>query len=249
VVSPASLTIIGNTTTTSYTGNTRVNTFSVSGLLNGDAVTSVSGLATGTNVGTYNDHLTNATGSGLSNYAISYINGLLTIQTRILLEPASPSGDFGGYIRVVVDKIVVNPIKVSATDAALPELTIEAKPETKPDAKPEVKQPTPEGNGGNVTPKDTKDNTEVTHEEPSHKRAAPITPEIIKLLNMYVSVPDGCNAHDDSVHYVPGKTNVVPLKPSIQQKPSKTVPSKEKQKEQDDQNAAFNDIDELMVAA
>jgi hypothetical protein len=42
-------------------------------------VTGVSGLATRTNVGTSNDNLSAATGTGLSNYAISYVNGSMQI--------------------------------------------------------------------------------------------------------------------------------------------------------------------------
>jgi hypothetical protein len=36
-------------------------------------------LASGTNVGTYADNLASATGTGLANYAISFVNGSLTI--------------------------------------------------------------------------------------------------------------------------------------------------------------------------
>ena len=42
-------------------------------------MTSVATLASGTNVGTYADNLTSATGTGLANYTIGYVNGSLTI--------------------------------------------------------------------------------------------------------------------------------------------------------------------------
>ena len=212
----------------------------------------------GTPTGTYNSNdvgiATTVSFAGLSlsntNYSIATYTQAATITPiRILLKPESSCGDYGGCLRVIVDKVVVTPIKALAEDTVVPKLTIEAKPEIKPDAKPEVNQPAPEGNRDNAIPKDSKDNIEVTNEEAPQKRAAPITPEIIKLLNMYVSVPDGCNAHDDSIHYVPGKNIVVPIKPSTQQKPPKIIPNKQKQKEQEDQNAAFNDIYELMIAA
>jgi len=80
-ITPAPLTITGNTTSSQYTANAQTNGYTVSGLLtgNGDSVTGVSTLASGTNVGTYADNLTSATGTGLANYTIGYVNGSLTI--------------------------------------------------------------------------------------------------------------------------------------------------------------------------
>jgi hypothetical protein len=83
-INPAGLTITGGTTTTTYTAAVQTNTsaFTTAGLLGSDSVTGVSGRASGTNVGTYNDALTAATGTGLGNYNISYVNGALTINRR-----------------------------------------------------------------------------------------------------------------------------------------------------------------------
>ena len=78
-ITPAPLTITGDTTSSLYTSNLQTNTFTTSGLLGSDSVTSVATLASGTNVGTYADNLTSATGSGLTNYTIGYVNGSLTI--------------------------------------------------------------------------------------------------------------------------------------------------------------------------
>ncbi|UWX57108.1 filamentous hemagglutinin N-terminal domain-containing protein [Chlorobaculum sp. MV4-Y] len=79
-INKAPLTITGGTTSHQYDATPYTNTYSVSGTLYGsDAVTGVSTLGTGTNAGTYNDNLTSATGNGLSNYQISYVNGSLTI--------------------------------------------------------------------------------------------------------------------------------------------------------------------------
>ncbi|MBU3582224.1 filamentous hemagglutinin N-terminal domain-containing protein [Polynucleobacter sp. AP-Capit-er-40B-B4] len=82
-VNPATLTITGGNRTTTYNANSQTNaSYTVSGLLGTtDAVTanSVQGIATGTNAGTFNDSLSGATGSGLSNYTIVYVNGALTI--------------------------------------------------------------------------------------------------------------------------------------------------------------------------
>ena len=62
-ITPAPLTITGDTTSSLYTSNLQTNTFTTSGLLGSDSVTSVATLASGTNVGTYADNLTSATGS------------------------------------------------------------------------------------------------------------------------------------------------------------------------------------------
>ena len=78
-ITPAPLTITGDTTSSLYTSNLQTNTFTTSGLLGSDSVTSVATLASGTNVGTYADTLTSATGTGLANYTIGYVNGSLTI--------------------------------------------------------------------------------------------------------------------------------------------------------------------------
>lgn len=78
-VTPASLTVSGDRTIVFFNGRPQINTFTVSGLLNADAVTGVSGLGTGTAVGTYSDNLSAAVGTGLSNYIITYVNGVLTI--------------------------------------------------------------------------------------------------------------------------------------------------------------------------
>jgi hypothetical protein len=78
-ISPAPLTITGATTTRRYTAQAQTNTYGVSGLLGSDAVTDVAGLASRTNVGSGADQLANATGSGLSNYNITYVNGSLNL--------------------------------------------------------------------------------------------------------------------------------------------------------------------------
>ncbi|MBT0670081.1 filamentous hemagglutinin N-terminal domain-containing protein [Novosphingobium profundi] len=78
-IDPAALTITGATTRTTYDGALHTNAYSVSGLLGSDGVESVSGLASGVEAGTYVDSLSQASGTGLSNYAIRYVDGSLTI--------------------------------------------------------------------------------------------------------------------------------------------------------------------------
>ncbi|UWX04285.1 hypothetical protein H1235_03245 [Pseudoxanthomonas sp. NC8] len=45
----------GGTTSSTYTATSQANTFTTSGLLGGDSVTGVTGLASGTQVGSYAD--------------------------------------------------------------------------------------------------------------------------------------------------------------------------------------------------
>ncbi|UWX04288.1 MBG-2 domain-containing protein [Pseudoxanthomonas sp. NC8] len=74
----------GGTTSSTYTATSQANTFTTSGLLGGDSVTGVSGLGAGTQVGSYADTLGNATGTGLGNYTISYVNGSLRVTPAVL---------------------------------------------------------------------------------------------------------------------------------------------------------------------
>jgi len=92
-IGKASLTITGNSASTTYNGSAQSNGFTTSTLYGSDAVTGVSGLASGTNAGTYTDALSGATGSGLANYTISYTNGSLTLAPNgaILAQSAWPS--------------------------------------------------------------------------------------------------------------------------------------------------------------
>ncbi|MFO1107195.1 MAG: MBG domain-containing protein [Amaricoccus sp.] len=78
-IGKAALTVTGDTTSVTYDGHARTNGFTTSGLLGSDSVTGVAGRATGTSAGTYADALSGATGSGLSNYDLSYVDGALTI--------------------------------------------------------------------------------------------------------------------------------------------------------------------------
>jgi filamentous hemagglutinin family protein len=91
VVNPATLTITGATTNSTYTAASQTNTFSTTGLVNGDKVVSVSGLATGQTVSTtpIPDALSNAVGVGLSNYSIQYVNGSLNITPAPLIVTGS----------------------------------------------------------------------------------------------------------------------------------------------------------------
>jgi len=90
-ITPAALTITGATTSKVYTGTTLINSLAAStGLLGSDTVTGVAGLATGTNVMSAKaDTLSAATGTGLSNYNITYANGGLAITPAALTITAN----------------------------------------------------------------------------------------------------------------------------------------------------------------
>ena len=89
-IDKANLTVTGAFASSNYSGVGQINTYAVNGLLGTDSVSSLSGRANGTNVGTYNDSLIAASGTGLSNYNITYVNGALTIKPVILYVDTAP---------------------------------------------------------------------------------------------------------------------------------------------------------------
>jgi hypothetical protein len=87
-ITKAHLTVIGATSSTTYNGTLQTNSFSAFGFKNSNgAVTGVTTSASGTNYSAtpYADNLSSATGTGLSNYDISYINGSLAIGQASLM--------------------------------------------------------------------------------------------------------------------------------------------------------------------
>jgi mucin-19 len=108
-ITPAPLSIVGASTNAVYNSKTQTNAYFTSGLLGSDTVTSVSGSGSGKFRGVYVDNLSNAQGSGLSNYTIQYINGSITITETpppILVIPPTENP---------TQVIVVNPV-VTNTD-------------------------------------------------------------------------------------------------------------------------------------
>ena len=107
-VNPAMLTITANNDSKTYgTLKTFSSTaFTETGLVNGDTITGVTetstGAATSATVGTDNIVPSAATGTGLSNYTISYVNGTLTVNPASLLSLTvttladDPSGPISG---------------------------------------------------------------------------------------------------------------------------------------------------------
>ena len=100
----AQLTVTGNTDTQIYNGKEHtVNGWSdVSGLVSGDALQSVAGIAAGTDVGEYDQVLSDAVvvdadGSDMSgNYEISYIDGKLTINPAKVIVTVDAGKTYDG---------------------------------------------------------------------------------------------------------------------------------------------------------
>jgi hypothetical protein len=104
-VTKAALTVTANNQSKTY-GNTFTfagTEFTTSGLLNSDAVTSVTLTSTGSaaaaNVGTYNIVPSNALGTGLTNYTITYTNGTMTVtQAPLTVTATGPLKPYGTTI-------------------------------------------------------------------------------------------------------------------------------------------------------
>jgi hypothetical protein len=93
-INKAPLQITGGTNTYTFDNTTRTNTYSLTGgtqLFANDSITGLTGRAARLHAGTTADSLSAATGTGLSNYDISYFNGGLTINPKQLLAVATPT--------------------------------------------------------------------------------------------------------------------------------------------------------------
>jgi filamentous hemagglutinin family protein len=92
-VEKADLTITASDASKTYCGTAALSAYSVSGLVNGDSVSSVTLTSDGTdattNVGTYSITAGDASGTGLSNYNINYLQGELTVTPATLTITAS----------------------------------------------------------------------------------------------------------------------------------------------------------------
>ena len=94
-VTPANLTVTANDASKTY-GQTPTYTFTPTGLLNGDSFSGATATSGGTTataaVGSYAVTPSAAIGSGLSNYAITYAGGILTVTPAPLTITASDRG-------------------------------------------------------------------------------------------------------------------------------------------------------------
>ena len=104
-VTPATLTITANNASKAYgTIKTYTGTeFTTAGLVNGNTVTSVTLSSTGdpatATVGTYPIVVSTAVGTGLGNYAISYVNGTLTVDPATLVITANNANKVYGTVK------------------------------------------------------------------------------------------------------------------------------------------------------
>ncbi|KAA8920253.1 hypothetical protein CEK64_08160 [Xanthomonas sontii] len=104
-VDPATLRIVANDANKTYGGTVTLSGYSVSGLLNGDTVSGVAlgsaGAGAGAAVGNYAITASGATGAGLSNYVVSYVDGSLRVDPatlRIVANDASKT--YGGTVNL-----------------------------------------------------------------------------------------------------------------------------------------------------
>jgi gliding motility-associated-like protein len=112
-VAPAPLTISANNISKFYGLTTNPTAFTATGLLNGDAVTSVTLSSTGStataNVGAYNIVSSNATGTGLGNYTITYTNGTLTVlPVSLTITAANQAKCLGDVLTLPANGYAVN---------------------------------------------------------------------------------------------------------------------------------------------
>ena len=84
-VTPAALTVTATSIPSKVYGTTAKLTYTENGLVNSDTITSVTETSAGAvktaNVGSYPIDISNAVGTGLSNYNINYVDGTLTVTT------------------------------------------------------------------------------------------------------------------------------------------------------------------------
>ena len=92
-VNPAALTITANNASKTYGSAASLSGFTTSGLVNGNTVSGVtlasSGATATANAGNYSITANGAAGSGLSNYTITYDNGVLTVNPAALTITAN----------------------------------------------------------------------------------------------------------------------------------------------------------------
>ncbi|MET0549782.1 MAG: MBG domain-containing protein, partial [Xanthomonas sp.] len=101
-VDQATLRIVASDASTTYGGTVSLSGYSVSGLLNGDTVSGVTlgsaGTGAGAAVGNYAISASGATGAGLSNYVVSYVDGSLRVDPATLRIVASDASKTVGSV-------------------------------------------------------------------------------------------------------------------------------------------------------
>ena len=106
-VDPATLRIVANDASKTYGSSIGLTGYSASGLVNGDTIAGVAlgsaGAGAGAAVGRYAIGAADATGAGLSNYVIQYVDGSLTVDPATLRIVASDASKTVGSIANLTD--------------------------------------------------------------------------------------------------------------------------------------------------
>lgn len=121
-VDPAALTVIAGNGTSVYGQQAELPGWTVNGLVNGDRVTSVNvdvGHTVASGVGSYVTTASGATGTGLSNYTISYQGGTWTVTlATVVVTPDDQTSVYGttplSQNPVVIATAAVNPVVTPA---------------------------------------------------------------------------------------------------------------------------------------
>ena len=124
----AGLTITASDETKRFGETARLDGYSVAGLVNGDAVSSVSlvseGAASDAARGAYAIDATSAVGAGLSNYDILYVDGTLTVENTVSASGARSIASVARAATVPAAPVAMLPESEEASDAAIPSMAL-----------------------------------------------------------------------------------------------------------------------------
>ncbi|MFN6980930.1 MAG: beta strand repeat-containing protein [Brevundimonas sp.] len=130
-VGKAGLTITASDETKRFGEMARLDGYSVAGLLNGDAVSSVSltseGAAADAARGDYVIDVVGAGGAGLSNYDIVYVDGVLKVEDAVSASDARRIASVVRAATVPADPVAMLTESEEASDAAIPPMALPAK--------------------------------------------------------------------------------------------------------------------------
>ncbi|WP_159077409.1 YDG domain-containing protein [Polynucleobacter rarus] len=126
IIAKAALTISGGTTNTTFNNTTLTNTYSITSgqLFGSDTIASVSGLGSGLHANTYTDTSLAASGTGLSNYTISYVTGSLTVNPASLTATVTPSLTTYNGSNVIANSTVLTGVVSGTSVSSTTSLTI-----------------------------------------------------------------------------------------------------------------------------
>jgi hypothetical protein len=127
-VGKAGLTITASNETKPFGETARLDGYSVAGLVNGDAVSSVSLISKGVTPdaprGVYAIDATSAVGAGLSNYDILYVDGNLTVENTVSASDARSIASVARAAIVPAAPVAMLTESEDASDAATPQMVL-----------------------------------------------------------------------------------------------------------------------------